>query len=536
MQTLKNRWSNNPWAVALAILSLIVIVPHSEQLLGAVSGQRHFAAKVLVDKNPLGLEWSTELATTLAREDADEPVPDDRITLTKIASYGRGELRQKDHLPVLILRGSYFEMGEQYGHLAGDQVVSMLRLFDDLAERESSGLLPRAVQVRMRRWLGDLFEPHFPESARAMMEGMVSGAAQAGITLHPSDINFLNSLIDIAGIGSTNLSFSSDGWGAASALVALVRREVGTSWIAQNCNTFAAWGRRTEEGKTFQTRNTDIAVGLGLEQHPLVYIAFPEQDGPQDPQVLLPYTAAGFAGQVGASTGLNAAGVGLGQVWAFSRTKSIGIPWSLLMIDVLSKARSAPEATKLLVAQRTSPHTYGNNFTFADAQGNGLAVELNPLTHAIFRDGDVGEVAEGRMSDGRVWAVPLPDAVVRADFSMSRKIRSDQTSAKGPHGYPPEASSYRLRYAGQIKRILGFEKMERRIGAREAMVISRATADRKSGNMQLAVYANTDRRMWVSYATNRNGSIRQAFENPFVLIPFDAVLNEMAPEVGMFHY
>lgn len=486
---------------------------------------RQVSAQVSAFKSQDSVEtpWSdTRTAPRFAAEDQAEPAPDQSETMTTINTFQRGRLLHKNGLPVLVLRGSYFDMGLQYGFLAGEHIASMLALFDTLATRESSGLLSSGAQQGLRRWLGDVFARHFPTSARFMLEGVREGAALKGIPLDLSDLFFLNSLIDIAGIGSTDLSFSADGIGAMSAFVGLVRREIGTSWLRQNCNTFAAWGSRTQGGKTFQTRNTDITVGLGLERFPLAYVAFPESAGTP----LVPYVSAGFAGQIGVSTGMNAHGVALGQVWAFSRVKSIGVPWSLLMIDIMSRASTASEAADMMLQPRPSPHTYGNNFVFADGKGDAWAVELNPLRSDRFRAADPREVLEARMADGHVWAVPLRDAVVRADFSMSRKIRKDQTSAGGPLGYPPMASSYRDRYAGQIKRILAFEQLGRPIGVREAMMISRATADRKSGNMQLAVYANSDKRLWVSYAKSENGTIKQAYENPFVLIPFDRLLQE----------
>jgi len=464
-----------------------------------------------------------DFATLFRAEDASEPLMETDTRMEYVDDFEGGRLLRKSDLNVLVITGTYFEMGRQYGYLQAKEIGDVLRLFDSISEKESSGWMPVGTQHSIRRMLGGLFEKHFPDSAKQMLDGVREGAAAAGIKLDRLDLAFLNSLIDIAGIGSTNLSFTADGWSAVSSLVKALRNQIGTAWIEQNCDTLAVWGSRTELGKTFQTRNTDITVGMGLERFPLAYVAFPV-DAKRNK--LIPYAAAGFAGQIGVSTGLNAYGVGLGQVWAFSNSKAIGRPWSLTMIDVMANAQSASAAAQILRSIAPSTHTYGNNFVFADAKGNGIVVELNAKTSDTFVAGDPREFQEGRMTDGRIWAVPLQEALVRADFSMSKKIRVDQTSARGPNGYPPEASSYQNRYAGQIQRILGYERLERKMGAREAAVISRATADRNSGNMQIAVYANTDRKMWVSYATNSKGRIRHAYQNPFVLVPFDQILSE----------
>ena len=498
--------------------------PNSSMLSGSI-GKESISTMKTADARELqeAALQREDFATLFRAEDASEPLMDSDTQTQYVDDFEGGRLLRKAELNVLVINGTYFEMGRQYGYLQAKEIRDVLHLFDTISEQESSGWMPLETQHSIRRMLGALFEKHFPESAKQMIDGVKEGAEAAGIKLNRMDLAFLNSLIDIAGIGSTNLSFTTDGWSAIASLVKALRSQIGTSWIEQNCNSLAVWGSRTELGKTFQTRNTDITVGMGLERFPLAYVAFPvDSQGNK----LIPYAAAGFAGQIGVSTGLNAYGVGLGQVWAFSNSKAIGRPWSLTMIDVMSNAQSASEAAEILRSVSPSTHTYGNNFVFADAKGDGMIVELNATTSDTFVAGDQREFQEGRMSDGRVWAAPLQEALVRADFSMSKKIRVDQTSARGPNGYPPEASSYQKRYAGQIQRILGYEKLQRKMGAREAAVISRAPADRNSGNMQIAVYANTDRKMWVSYATNAKGKIRQAFQNPFVLIPFDQILSE----------
>lgn len=481
-------------------------------------------------------EGRRNFAAQFMDEDASEPEPDDRFEMAELERYAEGKLFDSNGLPLLVLKGDFFEMGTQYGYLQGKRIQALLSLFDELAKKESASLLPTGLQRQLRRGLGSLFEKHFPPEVQELIRGIIAGARQRGVELDRGDLAFLNSLIDIAGIGSTDLSFSLDGLSAAGTLLNLARKELGLLWLNQNCDTFVAFGSRTQDGKTFQTRNTDVTTGVGLERFPLVTIFIPEGT-PDDPRV--PFVTAGFSGQLGASTGLNAHGVALGQVWAFSTKKAIGRPWSLSMIGILSKARSAAEAANLLI--ENGPHTYGNNFVFGDATGGAVAVELNAENHDVFGPNDPRERLEGRMADGRIYALPIPDAIVRADLSLSRRIRVDQTSANGPWGYPPASGSYKLRYAGQVKRILAYERMGRKIGAQEAMVISRATASRRHGNLQNAVYANSDRKLWVAYASYRDAEPRrspsdaqtevspqenlaEAFENPFIYVPFDQIL------------
>src|SRR5690606_18492289 len=117
--------------------------------------------------------------------------------------------------------------------------------------------------------------------------------------------------------------------------------------------------------KTFQTRNADVATGLGLEKFPLV-VGYKGKDF--SGRKLIPFISAGFSGQIGVFTGMNSYGVCIGQIWAFSHSKAIGTPWSLAMREVLSQAKTATDAA--IIFTSFDSRTYGNNFLFADATGD----------------------------------------------------------------------------------------------------------------------------------------------------------------------
>ncbi len=497
-------------------------LPQAESIADRASGLSLISADVLAKQRK-------SFSEQFAAENAEEASPSTHSELTLLRKYERAELLELSQkrpewsqaLPVVVLRGDFHTMGQQYGALLAHRLQSLLEMFDALAQQESTGLLPTFAARTLRRKVGALFSPHFPQSTHDFISGIVAGAQTEGVAIEPGDLEFLSSLIDVAGIASTNLSFSLDTLGAAEGLIGIAKKQLGLEWLNQNCNTFVAFGPRTEGGKTFQTRNTDVTTGMGLEDFPLVTVFFPERASGDR---LIPFVSAGFVGQLGVATGMNAHGVALGQVWAFSNKKSLGTPWSLAMIDILSQSKSAIQAAEMLTS--VEQHTYGNNFVFGDASGNAIAVELNAAQHDTFLPNDPRELEEGRMPDGRVYALPLPHAIVRADLALSQKLRRDQTAAAGPHGFPPTTGSYRKRYAGQVKRLLAYERQKQLIGAREAMVISRATASRNHGNLQNAVYANSDKRLWVAYASGKGEELRGAFQNPFVLIPFDRLLQK----------
>ncbi len=430
----------------------------------------------------------------------------------RIGEYGRGSIQTVNGLPVLKVEGSPREMGIQYGALAGDRVAESLKVVEEIAQHDGKEytkvVLPRWLIRPLRRGIGWAFWQLFPREVRKEIDGIVEGAGRRkpAIRLNRYDIAFLNSLVDLVGMLHSDTSFIDPGRG--------ILKELGLDRIRANCNSFAAWGSRTEGGKTFQTRNVDLPTGLGLERVPLVIV--------YKPNGRIPYVTASFAGLVGVFTGLNASGVGLGQVWGFSEIRSLGVPWTLQMKQILSRATTAKQAVELFGKENRM--TYGNNFVLADSTGDGYAVETTPRHFSVFGPNDPREYEA--MWNGEVYGIPLHEAVFRGDAALDPRIRKHQTASNGPDGDPREAGAYRKRYKGQADRIVAYEEAGVLIGKEQAETISRETAIR-NGSLQAAVYGNSDLDLWVSYArVLPDGKIQQAYEGEYVHIPFAELLKE----------
>jgi hypothetical protein len=224
---------------------------------------------------------------------------------------------------------------------------------------------------------------------------------------------------------------------------------------------------------------------------------------------------------VGLFTGMNAEGVAMGQVWAFSKKVGLQTPWQLQMRDVMMHARTGLEARDRMLANKTL--AYGSNFVLAGAgPSDGYVIEGNAKRMAWFGANDPRE-SELKIN-GESVNIPLNEAVFRADVAFDLKVRSEQTAGKGPNGDPRQAGSYQKRYKGQSDIILEYEAQGTKIGKVEAERISRDTAMR-GGSMQVAVYANTDRDMWVAYSRmNPDGTVTQAYEREYQHVPFSRYL------------
>jgi hypothetical protein len=80
--------------------------------------------------------------------------------------------------------------------------------------------------------------------------------------------------------------------------------------------------------------------------------------------------------------------------------------------------------------------------------------------------------------------------------------------------------AYKKRYKGLYDRILSYEERGIKMSEIEVQTISVETAS-EDGNLMNVVYGNTDREIWVAYSKILpDGSVSQAYQNPFIHIPF----------------
>jgi hypothetical protein len=426
---------------------------------------------------------------------------------SQITHYKSGWLDQSGMYPVLHVKGTQKQMGEQYGYLAAKMIkYNIDQLYKVVLEEEPA--LKKWVKPwlfkRLSRAIGFAFWVKYTKTDRDYIKGMKRGARKRGIRLNKYDISFLNTLIDLTGIIRAK-------WGDLSGgkrhTIKLIDR------LTQMCNSFAAWGSRTVDNKTFQTRNTDITAGIGLEDRPLVVIAKPKGG--------IPYLASGMAGLAGMFTGMNAFGVSLGQVWAFSMDVKLERPWQFIIRDYFTKYRSAREVVEAL--KRRKVVAYGNNFVFADGfTSEGFSVEMSAKNFATFEDNDPREL--NVKVDGEPVALLLEEAVLRGDLALDPTLRSRQLASNGPDGDPRTTRAYIERYLGQYSRIKDYADNNVKIGMQETIGISRDTASR-GGSLQAAAYGNTDRDFWVSYSKRyEDGRVEQAFERPNFNVPFHRYL------------
>jgi hypothetical protein len=413
-------------------------------------------------------------------------------TASVIDREGAGFLEENQGQLLLHVKGTPYEMGRQYGALAGERIERVLAALPTFmaTQRFPSWLLPGAVAITAQ-----LFRPYFPGDVLDMIRGIIDGnrARRPASFLSEDDLIFLTSIVDLGGITDGLIT----------------------------CSSIAVWGPHTAGGKMFQTRNVDLFTGSGIEDAALAVIE--KRDGKT------PFINCGWAGMLGAISGLNAHGVGIGQIWAFSQDRAFGVPWGLTTRRIMEDAVNADDAVRIFTSE---PHrTYGANFVFGDkGDGRGgvpraYAVESSASRYAVFADNDPAEDrAIVQTANGpECYAIKIPSAVFRGDCALDPTMRAFQTASNGPAGDPRTASAYQRRYKGQADSLARLEQGGAKVGAKELIELTKDVAMTGS-SLQCCVYANSDLQVWVANATLSNGAGKDASTQPYVRHDFDYYL------------
>ena len=426
---------------------------------------------------------SNHTATTASPTSSAPSVPAPRTRAGQVvARHGEGFLVVDQGRRILYTKGSAYQRGEQYGVLVGDQVEGLLRLLPAFLAQQTSSLVGTIFPL-VTPAAASLFDPYIDADAREEMRGIVAGMRlrNPSSQIRESDLVFLNSFIDLCAV--LNLG-------------------------SLKCSSLAVWGPITEGGKLFQTRCIDLVVGTGLEQFALVTIAKPDGG--------VPYLNPSYAGMIGCPSGLNAHGLGVGQVWAFSNDRGFGRPWILITRELMATGVSAEDGVRLM---ETAQRTYGSNFVFADrgdARGgvpDARAIEVSLNHTASFGPDDPKE--DLARWGGQPYAYRVPYAVFRGDCCLDPLLRSLQTASNGPTGDPRAASAYRNRYEGQATRILAHVNAGHPIGRDDVIQITKEVAMRRS-SLQCCVYENTDLEVWVANArVDPQGAVIYAYDEPY---------------------
>ncbi len=239
-----------------------------------------------------------------------------------------------------------------------------------------------------------------------------------------------------------------------------------------SCSSIAAWGKATEDGHLYQTRNLDWSLRAGAHEFPVIVVYLPS-DG-------LPHATPSFAGFIGAHCGMNAAGVVLSEIGDASAKE---MPYNLHAPHFTAWFRSllydADTLSETLDLFSHIPPTKRYHFVFGDGRTDQRSVKIR------------AETGGGRTR---------PEIDIWKDNDASDEVAPKVLSCAVYHDegrgvFPALSASM-----GQLNG--------------EKMIALANSIPIKGGNVMNAVFDATGLRLWVSYA----GGDREAYQRPYVFL------------------
>jgi hypothetical protein len=255
--------------------------------------------------------------------------------------YGQSLRGEINGVPVLVLRGSYAEMGEAQGMLAGQDIIQeMNTVLLPYVERQGAGtwesrLMPFAASFT------------FPERYEQELAGILQGIQQRfpnpndrmllalGRKIRLEDLRTLNCIVDIM--------------------------------LAENaCSSFSAWGALTADGQVIYGRNLDERYING--QAPFMIMA--REPSEANRLATIDIASPGF---IGAITPMNAEG------WVAMAHDSNGletasqqwIPRAIVMRNAIESAHAGESAEDIAGLFANQPVRLGSNIHFAEPVAGG---------------------------------------------------------------------------------------------------------------------------------------------------------------------
>lgn len=264
-------------------------------------------------------------------------------------------------MPVLVLSGSDYQMGYQYGQQAG-QYIELQALATWASTLQKFSRDEVLAELKASQYFTREYAPEVLEQ----MEGMVDGAIAAGYEVSFTDLLLINAQLGFGAIKTP--------WPAVTYPSDAEYEEL----PGEGCANWSAWGSTTRDGSLI---SGDVVDATFCYQ--VVIVAFPERGNS--------YLAVMRAGQVGNVPAMNNKGLFIGGSGGFANREidyEYGIHFMSAFHHLIRFADSAVEAKDMLLNWKVAGSW---NLHFADVSGDAFVVEWTAAVQNVREPGDFGE-------------------------------------------------------------------------------------------------------------------------------------------------
>ena len=267
------------------------------------------------------------------------------------------EVLPPDILPVVILKGSDYEMGYQYGQQAGKYIMKVVESYWGQALlRYSREQVVRALKANQH------YIMEYAPECIDIMKGIADGASAAGFNIRYEDIVLINCTLPKPETSTFPEGAEKD------------------SLPPKKCSVCSAWGNTTKDGKLI---GLDTLDG-GDAYYGVLIIAYPESGNN--------YMTGAQAGSIGSHFLMNNKGLFIGNSGGGGSPRDIdanyGISWFCGLPHMVRFSNNAVEAKDMITKWQID---IAENFHLVDIKGNAFVVEKTSAIQSVRKSGDFGE-------------------------------------------------------------------------------------------------------------------------------------------------
>ena len=260
-------------------------------------------------------------------------------------------------LPVVILSGSDYDMGYQYGQQAGPYL-------DKEREAKWASALQtfsREKVLHMLKGNQHYIHRYTPENID-IMKGIADGATASGFPLSYTDVLLMNCTLP-------------------DPETATFPPEAEKSFLPiKKCSVCSAWGSATTDGRLIGVDTLDS----GESAYGVIIVAFPENGNH--------YICGAQAGEIGDHFLMNNKGLFVGNSGGGGSPRDVdtnyGLSWSCSLTHIVRFASSAYQARDMLLPWQIN---IPENFHFVDVSREACVLEKTAAIQSVREPGDFGE-------------------------------------------------------------------------------------------------------------------------------------------------
>ena len=265
--------------------------------------------------------------------------------------YGAGELTYDNGIPVMILRGTPQEMGEQQGNLLKSQLTMLV---DTFLDRFLYKEVNRNIAINAR----DRMRPFVAEAYQKELQGISNATS-----LTYDRLLLLQTIIDEPRLPNCSAVLATSPATALPDVIFGRNLDFVSLGVAEDYSLITVYHPRPVRSDSGQENET-----IPLSNQPIL-------DASNGVKIKKSFASITWPGFVGVLSGINEDGLSLALLLSFSSwgTNTAGTPSLMLLRQVLEEASTVDEAIVIIKnAKRVSPI----NLALADAKNNYAIVEI----------------------------------------------------------------------------------------------------------------------------------------------------------------